>query len=612
VTALVAVVDLRGRPVAEEAATAHLARSRTQPRATARIERPAPWVVLAAAYEDPAAIAVGRAGATALLDGYAEPVGSAPGAGPLAAAAALAAAGTAGHRFADRLAGNFAAIVWDAAREELLVARDQAGTRPLFYAERGGRLIVASEARAIVGHDQARWELEPLQVAAQLACVTLPDRSTTFWEGLARVPAEHVLRVRQGRPPSCERYSDLIACPRERGGAWGEALGEALGRAAARAVRGRTGAAVALSSGLDSTAVAAALAARAPTGAAVPPLAAVSFTYERFAAADESALVADTARRLGLAATFVAADGFVPLYDWPATGARDDQPPHGFGSRGYPELLAATPAEVLLTGHGSDHLFGPGPLTLFDDVAGSRADRRATWRDFRTYGAYPIPPLGLAARVAVARHAPAALRWARPALPGLLDAEYARRSGLADAIRTTFAAFANDAGRLRALRPFNDQHSQRFLEHYDAAGRGGPSELRHPYLDREVIALAARIAAGDLRSGLHTKLPHRDLLRGLVADEIVSRRAPKTLGGVVEAGLTGDQEALIGELMRGSRLAAIGALSEDAWWRARERVLAGSDADRWPVGGALTAEIWLRRALGEHTPAQVADAGLDG
>jgi len=48
-----------------------------------------------------------------------------------------------------RLDGMFAFALWDATKRELLLARDRAGEKPLFYARRDGMFLAASELRAL-------------------------------------------------------------------------------------------------------------------------------------------------------------------------------------------------------------------------------------------------------------------------------------------------------------------------------------------------------------------------------------------------------------------------------------------------------------------------------
>ena len=57
-----------------------------------------------------------------------------------------------GERFVEHLNGQFAIALWDRTRRQLVLARDRAGIRPLFYARAGGRLLFASEVKALFAH----------------------------------------------------------------------------------------------------------------------------------------------------------------------------------------------------------------------------------------------------------------------------------------------------------------------------------------------------------------------------------------------------------------------------------------------------------------------------
>lgn len=61
-----------------------------------------------------------------------------------------------GDDFLQHLNGQFALVIWDLRKERLLLARDRVGIAPLFYSQQNGRLIFASEVKAILAAmDQA-------------------------------------------------------------------------------------------------------------------------------------------------------------------------------------------------------------------------------------------------------------------------------------------------------------------------------------------------------------------------------------------------------------------------------------------------------------------------
>ncbi|PKR77096.1 asparagine synthase (glutamine-hydrolyzing) [Halalkalibacillus sediminis] len=52
----------------------------------------------------------------------------------------------------DHLNGIFAFVIWDSSKEQVFIARDRLGVKPLYYAEKGKNLIFGSEVKAILAH----------------------------------------------------------------------------------------------------------------------------------------------------------------------------------------------------------------------------------------------------------------------------------------------------------------------------------------------------------------------------------------------------------------------------------------------------------------------------
>jgi asparagine synthase (glutamine-hydrolysing) len=66
-----------------------------------------------------------------------------------------------GTNFVNYLNGQFAISVWDSKKQEMILARDRVGIRPLFYTvQENGSVIFGSEIKAIFEHPQVRPEID--------------------------------------------------------------------------------------------------------------------------------------------------------------------------------------------------------------------------------------------------------------------------------------------------------------------------------------------------------------------------------------------------------------------------------------------------------------------
>ena len=102
-----------------------------------------------------------------------------------------------GDRFVDRLVGQFAIALWDVRRERLVLARDRVGIRPLFYTKSGGRLLFASEVKAILAVAPERASLDEQGLAQTFTFWATVGRRTLF-RGVESLPPGHLLVVEKG------------------------------------------------------------------------------------------------------------------------------------------------------------------------------------------------------------------------------------------------------------------------------------------------------------------------------------------------------------------------------------------------------------------------------
>jgi asparagine synthase (glutamine-hydrolysing) len=105
----------------------------------------------------------------------------------------------------ERLRGMFAFALWDARRRSLLLARDRLGVKPLYYGEAGGRLVFASELKAILQLAGVERRLRWSSLDHLLTFLTTPS-SESILEGIHKLEPGHVLTASAGAGVRARRY----------------------------------------------------------------------------------------------------------------------------------------------------------------------------------------------------------------------------------------------------------------------------------------------------------------------------------------------------------------------------------------------------------------------
>lgn len=166
-----------------------------------------------------------------------------------------------------RLRGQFAVAFWDGSRGELLLARDRFGIVPLYWAEDGADLVVASEVKALRAGGLAARLSVPDVVDAGMLWGLHPGRSA--FAGVRSVVPGSYVRLRRGAPPYESRYWQFRFADQRDGSApsvQAARLAALLKDSVGRRMPADGDPAVLLSGGLDSSAVAGALRTVVPGG----------------------------------------------------------------------------------------------------------------------------------------------------------------------------------------------------------------------------------------------------------------------------------------------------------------------------------------------------------
>jgi asparagine synthase (glutamine-hydrolysing) len=102
-----------------------------------------------------------------------------------------------GDALVDELNGIFAFALWDRRRERLVLARDPHGVKPLYYSEHDGRILFASEIKALVASGCVSNALDPEAVAQYLTYQAVPSPRSILC-GVEALPPGRIVSGRPG------------------------------------------------------------------------------------------------------------------------------------------------------------------------------------------------------------------------------------------------------------------------------------------------------------------------------------------------------------------------------------------------------------------------------
>lgn len=109
----------------------------------------------------------------------------------------------------ETLNGIFAFALWDSDRRELILARDRAGIKPLYYAKLSdGGLAFASELSPLLDHPRSPREISMEALVAYFFHDYVPAPRSMI-SGIAKLPPGHWLRWKDGKILECRAFWSL-------------------------------------------------------------------------------------------------------------------------------------------------------------------------------------------------------------------------------------------------------------------------------------------------------------------------------------------------------------------------------------------------------------------
>src|SRR5438445_3581336 len=112
-----------------------------------------------------------------------------------------------GDDFVDHINGMFAISLWDTRKRKLILARDRFGEKPLYYGVFDGKLIYASEPKALLAHPAVTpvLNLDALRQYLSFDYVPAPH---SIYQGISKLPAAHIMTIENGEIKT-RRYWNL-------------------------------------------------------------------------------------------------------------------------------------------------------------------------------------------------------------------------------------------------------------------------------------------------------------------------------------------------------------------------------------------------------------------
>lgn len=419
-----------------------------------------------------------------------------------------------GEGVLDRLRGMFAFALYDTATGELFCARDTFGIKPLYYAVEGGRILFGSEIKGLLAHPHARRSLNERRLAHWLCMEYLPDEETLF-EGVRKLSAGHWLRWRNGRAERGRWFVPRFAPDAGRSlEESAEAIEAALRESVAAHAIADVDVGCFLSAGVDSS-----LVAREAARIMEARTFTIGWGEGRFSELEAAATFAratglpNEGRILGAEQFFAS----VPAVQY----AMDEPLPNPSAVPLYHLCaMAAESVKVVLSGEGADELFGgypyyqeclafapymtvPAPARRALAAAARRLPEGTHGRRFLMRGAHPLPER----YIRLEYNFP----WAEAL--DLLAPELGARCAAAptpwELAAPLFAEIEADEITAMQTADILTWMQQDILLKADKMSMASSLELRVPFLDREVFALASTLPASQRVGRRETKIALR-------------------------------------------------------------------------------------------------------
>ena len=518
----------------------------------------------------------------------------------------------------DKLNGMFAFAVWDDVEKELTLVRDRAGIKPLYYAKIGKKFIFASEIKAILATKLIRAELDH-EALNQALTFLWPVPPHTMFSDVWQLLPGHYLKWKGGDLITHEWWN-LDFSVEENGGnvsLWAERVLETLDRVAKLEMVADVPLGAFLSGGVDSSALVALMKrySRDKISTYTTGIAAEDLRHD---------IIPDDvewSRR-------VAAMLLVDYYETLLTPNITDLLPKLVRHQEAPIIDMAIPSfliseqarstqKVMLSGMGGDEVFGGYPRQMAMQIAGlTDLLPSAVRRPMMKVAADMLFGGSSGKLTAPMRNAK---KFARSAAMDFEERYLGFGTYFTDQMKheiyiedlslemTQFDAYKYHKRHFEACRdvsPINRMLYVDFktfmpalnLDTTDRTSMAANLEVRVPYLNKEMLDLAARIPSRLKIKGLQRKFILKKAVESILPKEVIYRKKAG-FGAPIRSWLRGPLKPMVDDLLSAETVKSRGLFNPPAVRETVKCYESGKEDLSLHIFQLLTLELWMREFI---------------
>jgi asparagine synthase (glutamine-hydrolysing) len=521
-----------------------------------------------------------------------------------------------GVKLVGLLRGMFAFALWDKARSRMILARDRLGKKPLYIRKEAKRLLFASEIKSILQDSSIPRNIDVKALKEYLALGYVPAPRTLL-EGIEKLLPGHFIVIEEGRIQECEywdaQFGAIDAYSEEE---WEHLIRDKLQEAVRIRMVSDVPLGAFLSGGIDSSAIVAAMARLTSQ-----PVKTYSIGFEgEDAYYNELPYARVVAQKYGTDHHEIivrpnVAD-LLPKLIWYMDEPMADS---AFITTYLVAKLAREEVTVILSGIGGDELFGGYRRYLGESLrsyymklpSAVRArwlpwlmnklpqDRHSRWKNYIRYGTAFV---NSADQTPSERYLSYTTVFTPTAISSLLQPDVLLSDGLGTHTQANvMAEYLAKCGETDELGQaiyldLKTSLPDDLLLLTDKMTMAASVECRAPFLDHELVELAARMPSHLKVHGLSMKYLLKKALKPWLPREIL-RRPKRGFGAPIGAWLRRDLDILVQETLSEPQVKQRGLFK----WEAVRALIASHNATQKDCSDHLLAlitfELWCRLFL---------------